>query len=83
MILLPPTQKKSAEPDLAPATGDRSAGNTAKVWDAATGKEVLTLSGHNIYDLMTLARGRVTTHSSEEGCKKYLHVDKCPFPEFP
>jgi len=33
-----------------------------------------------IRDLMALARERV--HPSEEGCKKYLHVDKCPpFPE--
>jgi hypothetical protein len=25
-----------------------------------------------------LARLRVTAHPSEEGCKKYLHMDKCP-----
>jgi hypothetical protein len=36
----------------------------------------------DIHDLMALARQRVTAHPSEEGCKKYLHVDKCPpFPE--
>jgi WD40 repeat protein len=36
----------------------------------------------DIRDLMALARERVTAHPSEEGCKKYLHVDKCPpFPE--
>jgi WD40 repeat protein len=32
----------------------------------------------DIHDLMALARQRVTAHPSEEGCKKYLHVDKCP-----
>jgi WD40 repeat protein len=29
-------------------------------------------------DLMKLARERVTAHPSEQGCRKYLHVDKCP-----
>ena len=32
----------------------------------------------DIRDLMTLARERVTAHPSEEGCRRYLHVDKCP-----
>ncbi|PYV32024.1 MAG: hypothetical protein DMG22_14755, partial [Acidobacteria bacterium] len=32
----------------------------------------------DIRDLMALARQRVTAHPSEEGCKKYLNVDKCP-----
>jgi WD40 repeat protein len=32
----------------------------------------------DIHDLMALARHRVTAHPSEEGCKKYLRVDKCP-----
>jgi len=32
----------------------------------------------DVHDLMALARQRVTAHPSEEGCKKYLHVDKCP-----
>jgi hypothetical protein len=38
----------------------------------------------DIRDLMALARRRVTAHPSEEGCKKYLNLDKCPpFPELP
>jgi WD40 repeat protein len=38
----------------------------------------------DIRDLMELARQRVTAHPSDEGCKKYLHVDKCPpFPQLP
>ena len=38
----------------------------------------------DIRDLMALARQRVTAHPSDEGCKKYLGVDKCPpFPELP
>jgi WD40 repeat protein len=32
----------------------------------------------DVHDLLTLARERVTAHPSGEGCKKYLHVDKCP-----
>jgi WD40 repeat protein len=32
----------------------------------------------DIHDLMALARQRVTTHPSEEGCKKYFGVDQCP-----
>jgi hypothetical protein len=32
----------------------------------------------DIRDLMALARERVTAHPSDEGCKKYLQVDKCP-----
>ena len=87
---------------------------TAKVWDADTGKELLTLRGHSshvesvawsqdgkrlatgsrdatvlvyamdIHSLMALAPQRVTAPPSQEGCKKYLHVEKCPpFPELP
>jgi WD40 repeat protein/energy-coupling factor transporter ATP-binding protein EcfA2 len=38
----------------------------------------------DIHGLMALARQRVTAHPSQEACKKYLHVDKCPpFPELP
>ena len=89
---------------LATASEDQ----TAKVWDAATGKEVLTLRGHSngvdsvawspdgkrlatagldglvqiytmdIRELMEIARQRVTANPSDEGCKKYLQVDKCP-----
>jgi WD40 repeat protein/KaiC/GvpD/RAD55 family RecA-like ATPase len=32
----------------------------------------------DIRDLMALARQRVTAHPSEEGCKKYLNVSRCP-----
>lgn len=94
-------------------TGTSSQDDTAKVWDATSGRELATLSGHrnsisgldwtsdgrwlvaesagriqvyamDIPDLMELARQRVTAHPSEEGCKKYLHVDRCPpFPELP
>jgi WD40 repeat protein len=36
----------------------------------------------NIHLLMALARQRITPYLSGEGCKKYLHVDKCPpFPQ--
>jgi len=36
----------------------------------------------DVHDLMELARQRVHAHPSEEGCKKYLHVDRCPpFPK--
>jgi WD40 repeat protein len=94
------------------ATG--SDDNTAKVWDAETGEEFLSLSGHHdwvvsvawspdgkrlatgssdgtvrvyaidIHELLALARQRVTTHPSEDGCKKYLRMDKCPpFPDLP
>lgn len=33
------------------------------------------MDSHNV---MALARRRATAHPSEEGCAKYLHVDKCP-----
>ena len=87
------------------ATG--SYDGTAKVWDAETGKELLTLGQRGLVNsvawspdgkrlatasddgtvqvyamdirlLMGLARQRFAAHPSEEGCKKYLHVDKCP-----
>jgi WD40 repeat protein len=32
----------------------------------------------DIHELMELARQRVTAHPPQEGCIKYLHVDKCP-----
>lgn len=32
----------------------------------------------DIHLLMALARERVTAYPSEEGCKTYLHVNKCP-----
>lgn len=81
------------------------------MWDADTGKELLTLSGHgddvesvawspdgtrlatrsedhtvqvyaiDIYDLMNVARERVTAQPSSENCQKYLH-SACPaFPK--
>jgi WD40 repeat protein len=87
---------------------------TAKVWDAASGKQLLTLSGHggavnsvawspdgkrlatasddgtvqvyamDIRELMELAGQRVTAHPSDEGCQKYLGVEKCPsVPDLP
>jgi len=82
--------------------------NTTKVWPIGSDMELLTLTGHREYvesvawspdgkrlatashdgtvqvyavdirDLMELARQRLTAHPSEKGCKKYLHVDKCP-----
>ena len=86
------------------ATG--SDDKTAKVWDAASGQELLTLRGHDevrerglepgreaagsrerrtgqiyamdIRDLMAIARQRVTDLPSDEGCKKYLQLTKCP-----
>ena len=48
----------------------------------ASGDGTVQIYAMDIHDLMALARQRVTAHPSEEGCKKYLHVDKCPpFPE--
>jgi WD40 repeat protein len=46
----------------------------------ATGSDDRTVQIYalDIRDLMALARQRLTAHPSEEGCKKYLHVDKCP-----
>jgi WD40 repeat protein len=56
------------------------------------GKRLATASGDNtvqiysmdIHNLMELARQRVTAHPSDDGCKKYLGVDKCsPVPDLP
>jgi hypothetical protein len=38
----------------------------------------------DILDLMKLARQRITAQPSDEGCKKYLGLEKCPpFPKLP
>jgi len=42
----------------------------------ASEDDTVQIYAMDIHDLMALAR--VTAHPSEEGCKKYLHVDKCP-----
>ncbi len=48
----------------------------------ASADRTVQIYAMDIRDLMALARQRVTAHPSEEGCKKYLNVDKCPpFPE--
>jgi WD40 repeat protein len=46
----------------------------------ATGSDDRTVQIYamDIRDLIALARQRVTAHPSEEGCKKYLNMDKCP-----
>jgi len=46
----------------------------------ATGSWDGTVQIHamDIHDLMAIAREHITTHPSETGCKKYLHLDKCP-----
>jgi len=52
----------------------------------ATGSNDKTVQVYamDIHDLMKLASERITAHPSDEGCKKYLHVDKCPpFPQLP
>jgi WD40 repeat protein len=56
--------------------------NTAKIWDVQTDSEMSTT---DIRQLMAVARRRVTAlPPSEDDCKKYLHVDKCPpFPKLP
>ena len=88
------------------ATG--SIDGTAKLWDPATGREVLTLFGHDLVvnavgfspdgrflatvsgdgtvalhllpidELRDLARERVTRPLTDEECRQYLHVGKCP-----
>jgi len=32
----------------------------------------------DIRELLEIARQRVTAHPSDESCKKYLQVEKCP-----
>jgi len=44
---------------------------------ASTSADSVQVYAMDIRVLMDLARQRVTAHPSEEGCKKYLHVDKC------
>jgi WD40 repeat protein len=82
------------------------------VWDAESGKELLTLNGRRgtvksvawspdgkrlaaasddgtvqVYAMdirlrMGLTHQRFAAHPSEDGCKKYFHIEKCsPFPE--
>ena len=88
------------------ATGGGDA--KAKIWSGDTGAELVTLHAHSgrvssvawspdgkrlatasedgtvqiyaldIHDLMELARQRVTAHPSQEGCKRFFHVDQCP-----
>jgi len=90
--------------------GARTASNdtTAKVWNAASGKEVLTVRAHNafvysaawspdgkrladasgdgtvqvyvidIYDLLKLARSRVTRDLTPEECQRYFQNKTCP-----
>jgi len=68
-------------------------GQRDSVWGVAwspDGKQLATASSDrtvqiyamDIHDLMALARSRVTAYPSREGCKRFLHADKCPpFPE--
>jgi WD40 repeat protein len=50
----------------------------------ATDNGTIHIYAMDIRDLMALARQRVTERPSAEGCRKYLHMDKCPpFPELP
>jgi len=44
----------------------------------ASADKTVQVYAMDIRDLMALARQRVTAHPSAEGCKKYLHLDKCP-----
>ncbi len=45
--------------------------------------KIVQIYATDIHDLMELARQR-TAHPSDEGCKKYLGVNKCPtVPELP
>jgi WD40 repeat protein len=43
-----------------------------------SGDSTVQIYAMDIRDLMALARQRVTAHPSEEACKRYLNVDKCP-----
>jgi WD40 repeat protein len=68
------------------------AGRVLSVAWSPNGKRLATASDDRtvqIYaidfrELMQLARQRVTAQPSEQGCKKYLHMDKCPpVPQLP
>jgi WD40 repeat protein len=51
---------------------------------ATTGDDTVRIYAMEIRDLMELARQRVTAYRSDEGCRKYLGVDKCPpVPDLP
>lgn len=67
----------------------REGDDTARIMSATwspDGKRLATASedgtvqvyAMDIRELMALARQRVTAHPSEEGCRKYFHVNKCP-----
>jgi WD40 repeat protein len=48
-------------------------------WLATGGRDgTVQLYAMEIRDLMELARERLTPYPSEEGCRKFLRVDKCP-----
>jgi WD40 repeat protein len=44
----------------------------------ASADGIVQVYAMNIHDLIALARQRVTARPSEQSCRKYLHVDKCP-----
>jgi WD40 repeat protein len=45
---------------------------------ASAGEEEVQVYTMDICNLMALARQRVTAYPSAEGCKKFLHLNKCP-----
>jgi hypothetical protein len=49
----------------------------AKVWDAASGQEVLTLT-MDIRELLNLARSRVIRDFMPDECKRYFQSETCP-----
>jgi WD40 repeat protein len=74
---------KSAEELM--TLGGNSAAVLSVAWSPdgkrlATGSAdwILQVYAMDLWNLMALARQRVTAHPSEDGCKQYLRLDRCP-----
>jgi len=47
-------------------------------WLATSGDDNVQIYAMDLRELMTIARQRVSTAPSDQGCKKYLEVERCP-----